>query len=84
MTLLERIGQGLIDIEDGRAAPPSAEGLDYCRELVRAHAEDPDGMTPEEVEECGADLIAYVLTFQDQGLSMEAAVQCWAEEWMLT
>lgn len=78
--LLDRTGRGLLDIEDGFAAPPSAEGLDYCREVLR-RAEGKH--EPEEVEECGRDLIAYVLTYQDQGWSVEAAVQAWAEEWML-
>ena len=78
--LLEQLGQRLIDIEDGRALPPSVEGLAHCRALLDAAREE---QTPEEVEECGRDLIAYVLTFQDQGLPVESAVQTWAEEWSL-
>ena len=84
MKLLDQIGRGLLDVEDGFALPPSEEGLASCADLLRrAHAHDPDAMSPEDIEECGRDLIAYVLTFQDQGYSIEAAVQCWAEEWML-
>jgi hypothetical protein len=38
---------------------------------------------PAAIEECGEDLIAYVLTFQDQRLPMESAIQRWREEWSL-
>jgi hypothetical protein len=81
MSLLARVGAGLLDIEDGRALPTSHEYIAHCRDVLAA---TPDDMTPGEVEECGRDLIAYVLTFQDQGLPMEDAVQAWAEEWMLS
>lgn len=75
MDLLRRVGQELIDIENGRTWPPSPEGIEYSRYVLREADE-----CPEAIEECGRDLVAYVLTFQDQGLSMEAAVQTWAEE----
>ena len=75
MDLLARVGQGLIDIENGRTWPPSPEGLAYCRDVLRDADE-----CPEAIEECGHDLVAYALTFKDQGLPVEAAVQTWAEE----
>jgi hypothetical protein len=74
MDLLARVGQGLIDIEDGRASAPTPEGLAHCRELLRDA-----GGCPEQVEECGRGLVAYVLAFEDYGL----AVQTWREEWSL-
>jgi hypothetical protein len=51
-----------MDIEDGFALPPSAEGLEYGANLLRRVLEqDPDAWSPEDIEESGRDLIAYVL-----------------------
>lgn len=76
MNLLDRIGQGILDIEGGRVLPPSPEGLAIAASCCERRV-------PAAIEECGEDLIAYVLTFQDQRLPMESAIQCWREEWSL-
>jgi hypothetical protein len=72
MKLLERVGRGLMDIEDGFALPPSAEGLEYGANLLRRVLEqDPDAWSPEDIEESGRDLIAYVLRYLDEGWSID-------------
>lgn len=84
MALLDAVGRGLSDIEEGFEAPPSPEGLSYCADLLRrAREHDPDEWSPEEVEECGRDLIAYVVTYLDEGWTIEAAVESWKQEWGL-
>lgn len=82
--LLDKVGRGVLDIEDGFALPPSEEGLAYCGDLLRRACErDPEAWSPEEVEECGRDLVAYVVTYLDEGWTIAQAVESWAQEWDL-
>ena len=77
MDLLARVGQGIIDIEDGREPAPSPEGLAYSQAVVLACTE----WTAAELVEAGEDLVAYILRYQDLGLPPDAAVCDWAQEW---
>lgn len=84
MALLDTIGRGLLNIENGLTEAPSEEGLAYCADLLRrARARDPDEWSPADLEECGRDLVAYVLTYLDEGWTIDSAVQSWAQEWGL-
>ncbi len=78
--LLARVGQGIIDIEDGRASPPSPEGVAYNEAILIASSD----WTPAWLAEAREDLAAYFLRYQDLGLPLDAAVRDWAEEWSLT
>ena len=86
--LLDMIARGL-ETTTGHEQPMSPEVTAYCGDIIRrAKERDPDGWTPEELKECARDLVAHVLTFQDQGYSAEdaidAAVDGWVNEWGLT
>lgn len=80
-----RVAEGL-EATTGRELPMSPEGQAYCEEIIRrAKERDPDQWTPEELDECARDLVAYVHTFQDQGHEdpIDAAVDGWIHEWGL-
>lgn len=82
--LLNEVGRGVLDIEDGFAVPSSEEGLAHSADLLRrARQRDPDGWSPEECDECGRDLVAYVVTYLDHGGTIPGAVLAWAQEWDL-